>query len=236
MEHGPPTIAFCGSACWASSNSLVSKARELPINASCLPLDTLVTGLGYGLAGINHETRHLDTILLPDFAWVSYILTVLGALSVNYQIAMNFKGSGNPKQWYTILTSLIGLAIIVMLAVWHSMIVGGIYLIASNVWFVIYYVALLRDWAASVGSAFVGIGLLIQHLLAPTCGDSAYAECFKECFLPDPTVFNHNGVFHVNVSLALLLQLFAEFVPPESEIDEEENGEEELNESSPLIA
>ena len=125
------------------------------------------TGLGYGLAGINHDTRHLDTTLLPDYAWISYILTVLGALSLNYQIAMNFKGSGNPKEWYTILTTLIGLAIIVMLAVWHSMTACGIYLIASNVWFVIYYVALLRDWAASVGSAFVVVGLLIQHLLAP---------------------------------------------------------------------
>ena len=49
-----------------------------------------------------------------------------------------------------------------------------------------------------------------------------------------PTIFNHNAVFHVIVSLALLLQLFAEFVPPESEI--EESDEEDLSESSPLIA
>ncbi len=190
------------------------------------------TGLGYGLAGVNHQLRQLKTD--PDFSWVAYVFTTLGALSLNYQIAMNFKGSGNPKQWYTKLTLFIGLAVIVVLIGWRSMSVAGNYLIASHLWFAIYYVALLRDWMASVGSALNVIGLVVQVLLAPTCGDSAYAVCFENCILPDPTNFNHNGVFHVIVILGLLVQLFAEFVPTESETEEEQE-QQEKHEGTPLL-
>ena len=126
------------------------------------------------------------------------------------------------------------LAVIVVLVGWRSMSVAGIYLIASHLWCAIYYVALLRDWAASVGSAFNVIGLVVQVLLAPTCGDPAYAVCFENCILPDPTNFNHNGVFHVIIILGLLVQLFAEFVPTESETEEEQQ-EQEKHEGTPLL-
>lgn len=172
-----------------------------------------LTGLGYGVAGINHQISSLETD--PKFYFVAYILTILGALALQLQIGMNWKASGNPKNWYNLLAILIGFAAVLVIAVWYIVIVVGAYLIVSNLWFVVYF-GVIKDWLASAGAVFVVAGFLVQFFMAPSCGDRGYEDCFQDCILPDPMTFNHNALFHVLVIVGMLLHLFARFVPLEA--------------------
>ena len=189
----------------------------------------LFTGLGYGLAGISHQIQYYKTD--PNFSVAAYILTALGNMSVHYQISANLIESlSAEKLWigyvYTVVSSLIGIAIIVLLAISGEMNYIGGYLGASALWFLLYF-CLLKDRIAGVGFMLTLAGLAIQLGLAPTCGSAAYDSCFQDCFLPSPGTFNHNGLFHVMIILALILQLFARFVPKD-ESKHEEGGEDEV--------
>ena len=171
--------------------------------------------LGYGLAGINHQIQYYKSD--PNFYVAAYILITLGTLSVHYQICANLIGSlPAEKLWigyvYTVVVSLIGMAIIILLAILERIIYLGGYLAASVLLFLLYFCH-LKDRIAGVGFMLTLAGLLIQFGLAPTCGSAAYDNCFQDCFLPSPGTFNHNGLFHVMIIFALILQLFARFVP-----------------------
>lgn len=186
------------------------------------------TGLGYGVAGVNHQIRSVETD--PKFYFVAYIFTVLGAISLQLQIGMNFKvgGGTNPKYWCNLLCLIIGFAVLVVIAGWGMVILTGGYLSVSNLWFVVYY-AMIKDWLASVGSVIIIAGFAVQFFLAPTCGDSGYDDCFRDCIMRDPMTFNHNALFHLLVILGMILQLFARFVPMEalSSLSSEEPAVEE---------
>lgn len=191
----------------------------------------LFTGLGFGLAGVNHQIRDLKTD--PNFYFVAFILTTLGALSLQYQISANLMASlSTGKLWigylYTMIVSLIGVAVICVLAIFgdQSIVAGG-YLFASNIWFILYF-SIIKDWAAAFGSFLVVVGMGVQFGLASTCGKDAYDDCWQDCFLPSPEVFNHNGLYHAILILAMFVHLFARFIPKEDSLGT--YNEEELEE------
>lgn len=182
------------------------------------------TGLGYGVAGVNHQIRKFETDY--KFYFVAYILTIMGAMSLQFQIAMNCKAGGNQQNCYTILTLLIGLAVILVSALWGIELVGGVYLVVANLWFVVYFLV-IKDWMAVVGSLVIIAGFALQFFLRSTCGLEAYPQCFQDCIMPDPQTFNHNGLFHSLVVLGMFVQLFARFIPIESSSENEESDNEE---------
>ena len=57
-------------------------------------------------------------------------------------------------------------------------------------------------------------GLLVQFLLAGTCGKNGYEACFKDCPLPNPGVFNHNALFHIIYMIGLAAFGWAEYKLP----------------------
>ncbi|CAJ1966496.1 unnamed protein product [Cylindrotheca closterium] len=182
------------------------------------------SGLGYGVAAVNHQIRQLETE--PKFYWAAYILTTIGVMALQLQIGMNFKASNNPRHWYSLLVCLVGFAVILVIAVWGIQLVAGGYLVVSYLWFVLYF-AVIKDWMASLGSIVCIAGFVVQFLFDPTCGTEAYPDCFQDCFLPDPSTFNHNGLFHVLLILGMFLQLFARFVPIIEQQQQEEVQESE---------
>jgi len=58
------------------------------------------------------------------------------------------------------------------------------------------------------------VGPLLQVFLSPTCGHDAYETCFEDCPLPDPTVFNHNALFHVVYMFGLIILACVEVISP----------------------
>ena len=150
-------------------------------------------------------------------------------MSLYYQISANLMGSlPAEKLWigyvHTAVASLAGIAMIVMLAIVEdSLILVGGYLVASQFWFLLYF-SIIKDRLAGIGFMLTLAGLFLQLGLAPTCGSAAYDDCFQDCFLPSPGTFNHNGLFHVMIILAMIIQLFARFVPMEESKQEEEKN------------
>ena len=71
----------------------------------------------------------------------------------------------------------------------------------------------------ALGAATMIGGNLIQLILAPKCGDAAYEECFVDCPLPNPMVFNHNGLFHVVFLIGLMILAFGEISSPSSRVE-----------------
>lgn len=142
-----------------------------------------------------------------NYLWkLSYVATLLGILALNIlanQI-LSAKGSVN-STCHMVLTliSLLGSAVVIGLNVFTnaSLLITGAYS-GLVLLYVLIIFASQCDCIKVVGVAMMIAGMLVQVVLAPQCGDAAYANCFKDCPLPAPS-FNHNALFHVLFAIGL---------------------------------
>lgn len=204
---------------------------------SCDPLITyyfLSTAISFLIAGISHvvvqQKSDMAKPITERFAYffhgVASILLVLYGMKV-----LGVSRTRNPKKVYWWVVTLI-LTIIVMYAVIvNNLTFVGVLGIVASLFIAVVYVGQICKTkngeneegnektfyvVKALGAATMIGGNLIQLILAPKCGDAAYEECFVNCPLPDPTVFNHNGLFHVVFLIGLMILAFGEISSPSS--------------------
>lgn len=81
-------------------------------------------------------------------------------------------------------------------------------------------------------------GIVLQFILSGTCGGDGFEDCFVDCPLPNPTIFNHNALFHLFVIVGYMLMTIGEvfvpastlFVGNEKEEDEDDDQVDEEEE------
>lgn len=121
----------------------------------------------------------------------------------------------SPQKWKKAVWWSTGVVLMIVV-VYASVVVELLYVsILSMVGYlattIIYIVARPDLWyVKSIGVALLLAGLLVQIFLRGKCGDGGYQDCFRECPLPNPTVFNHNGLFHIVFMVGLMVLAFAE--------------------------
>ncbi len=72
----------------------------------------------------------------------------------------------------------------------------------------------------TIGLAAMITGLVVQVILAPACDDRGYEKnCFQDCPLLDPTVFNHNALFHLIYMFGLIFLAVGEQISISISID-----------------
>lgn len=170
------------------------------------------TGLGYALAGFLHQVYRTEE-LRSQKAWafkLSYIMTLLGIMSLGL-IASSLLV---PKACDTCLSTadlvmkvvvMVGALIVIGINSFGAanLIITGVFSLVVILYALITW-ALYSAWPKVLGAALMIAGMIVQLVLAPKCGDAAYANCWKECPLPAP-YFNHNALFHVLFAFGLLI-------------------------------
>jgi len=101
------------------------------------------------------------------------------------------------------LTTVLSIAAIVYVMVTANMLVAGVTTLLGCVLCVLAFLVQCQLGAA-FGCVVMIAGLLVQVLMAPTCGDPGYEVCWKDCILPAP-YFNHNALFHALFAVGMLI-------------------------------
>jgi hypothetical protein len=180
----------------------------------------LLTGLGYGIAGVGHQVIESseDNGTRTIIAVVSILHILVGGFALQYWAV--------PQTKYRISLVVLFAAVFGVAVSLNSPLVLEIYLLLS-------YLALaghsgyLKDYLASLGCVTIIAGALTQVSLARKCGDSGYETCWEDCPLPNPLKFNHNSLFHVIVAFGLLLQMIGRYDTPPCDRSNEEAQDEQ---------
>lgn len=73
--------------------------------------------------------------------------------------------------------------------------------------------------------------LVEQFILSETCGRAGgYENCFKECPLSDPVVFNHNALFHILLIAGICLLTIGELKLPTHSLWDYYGGDDDVSE------
>lgn len=64
--------------------------------------------------------------------------------------------------------------------------------------------------------AILIVSFFVQIGLKDTCGSGGYKDCFVDCPLPNPKVFNHNAIFHLLAMGGFLTLGVSEYMNPSS--------------------
>mmetsp|Transcript_14044 Transcript_14044/g.21010 ORF Transcript_14044/g.21010 Transcript_14044/m.21010 type:complete len:308 (+) Transcript_14044:225-1148(+) len=75
-----------------------------------------------------------------------------------------------------------------------------------------------KVWIKALAMAVSTVALIEQSVLAKSCGDAAYENCFQDCPLPNPKVFNHNALQIVIFIVAFVLLALGEIKVPASSL------------------
>jgi len=75
-----------------------------------------------------------------------------------------------------------------------------------------------RVWVKVLAVVVLLFGYVIQVVLAKTCGDAAYENCFRDCPLPNPSVFNHNALQLLIFAVGFGLLAVGEVLVPASSL------------------
>lgn len=216
---------YCPSSL-SSSSSRRKSTPPIPStatnkNTKLMIVFFLLTGIAFGFGGLNHMTIEQNDDPLKDI----YERITLGVFGVATGCLVVFS--------YLIVTSnKIGLWILTLISLGvtvYAVIVNDPTSIGVFQMLVTLFASIVSAFQApccchennnrrsicnsitkTIGYLLLLGGLVTQILLAPTCGDSGYEECFENCILPNPTVFNHNALFHSIYLVGLILLAVAE--------------------------
>jgi hypothetical protein len=180
------------------------------------------TGIGYLLAGVAHQWGENADESLKDIVRFAFIPILLVANHL-----MLDRGLCSLTESKRIKAILLGVDLAVLsLNIAHSVASEsltwlGISLLVSYVVMLalfLYHVVQGEDRCIAATKALavsiLGGSLVLQVALSGACGKDAYKECFKDCPMPDPIHFNHNGLFHSVFAVGLFLQGMVEFRKP----------------------
>jgi len=170
-------------------------------------------GLGYGVAGLLHQFATTEELNNANEGWwkTSYVLTLVGNTGIcliGVQMVVD-KCEGVVDCLKLYLHLLYGLVVVFyvlasgVVVVTYNMTIAGVATLLGLLFVIVVYCIRLGIPKA-VGTMIMVAGLLTQTLLAPTCGDRGYEDCWKDCVLPAPQ-FNHNAAFHVLFGIGMLV-------------------------------
>lgn len=176
----------------------------------------LLSAVGYSLAGVYHHlVKHKDNEGLTMLYYISIGITVL---AINFLELTLTTG----KVWGTLL-SLSNLAIIVALITAGQDVLAAVWSLASYVALSLLYGLRRLEYTRALGCTLFCLGFAVAGAFDGTCGSAAQKDCFRECIFPDPTSFNHNGLFHILVAMGLLFLGVAEVTDEASDSQELDN-------------
>ena len=169
----------------------------------CMIAYFLLTSVGYTLAGVYHHVID-DTNDKAGNAlyYISVSLTILALPWL--EVTM----TGNTYVHVGIVVS--NLAVCVVLVTLFLEVVAGFWFLASFFVMTILF-GFRRQFHRSFAALLFVIGFLVLGILTSTCSER---DSYRDCMLPNPTVFNQNGLFHVFVALGVLCQWIAEARDP----------------------
>lgn len=75
-----------------------------------------------------------------------------------------------------------------------------------------------KVWIKALAMAISTFAFIEQSILAKSCGDAAYENCFQDCPLPNPKVFNHNALQMLLFIIAFVLLALGEILVPASSL------------------
>jgi len=178
----------------------------------------LCVAVGFFVAGIGHiiiqsqEQELAKSITEGISALFVGSSTVLLVLSAEELLGVSRTG---PKKWKKAVWWSTGVVSMIVV-VYASVVVELLYIsilgmVGYLVTAIICIVARPDLWyVKAIGAALLLAGFLVQAFLRGRCGDAGYQDCFRECPLPNPTVFNHNGLFHIVYMIGLMVLAVAE--------------------------
>ena len=74
-----------------------------------------------------------------------------------------------------------------------------------------------KRWAMflKILAMWTNIAALVEQFIhSETCGKSGYENCFNDCPLSDPVIFNHNDIFHILLIVGMCLLTISELKLP----------------------
>ena len=200
------------------------------------------TGLAYFVAGIGHQFVHSAAHIYPFelFAHVTVTFAVFGlqydaTLVGDYSSIVTTRTTktrfglcgfdvanrtgvfcGTYTKTIQFVLVSFWLFFLIVSQVLHMQALVGCYKGLSLLGLGLYYIIFEQEqnvaWLFGLGSFMSLMGLAVQLILAPLCGDGGYEECFEECPLSDPAIFNHNALFHVMVAVGVFIQLIQSLI------------------------
>ena len=246
MILGVCVLACLKLLCFPSSSS--TSSRQKPSTNKLILLFFLLTGIAFGFGGLNHSTIERNDDPLKD-VYERITLGVFG-IATGCLLVSSFQMLSANRIGLWLLT-LISLGITVYAVVVKDQTSIGAFQMLVTLFASVVYTFQVgccgrrrcgNDTANSPRLFWINItksigvflllgGLVVQLLLAPTCGDAGYEQCFENCPLPNPTVFNQNALFHIIYLVGLVVLAIAEDQYPSisrsaASIDQNGQGEE----------
>ena len=180
------------------------------------------TGSGYFLAGVAHQWGENADESLRDIVRFTFIPILLVANHLMLDQGLCSHTESKMIRAILLVVDLAVLAVNIAHSVASESLTWlGISLLVSYVVMLalfLYHVVQGEDKCIPATKALavsiLGGSLVLQVALSGACGKDGYVECFKDCPLPDPMHFNHNGLFHSVFAVGLILQGMVEFRKP----------------------
>jgi len=188
-----------------------------------------INGLAYAIAGIGHQlTKQQDDLVEEQI--LSRLSFALVAVSNSILIATGVTLVTKNITWVIrIVWVIINLAVLLHSLIAGSLIyVGVLGIIAYFGMSVVYFILYIRTRSddgqrfivyitKSVSMVILLVSYIVQITLAGKCGSlgDSYENCFRDCPLPDASVFNHNALFHVIFGVGLGLFAVAQLLQPD---------------------
>lgn len=161
----------------------------------------IFTALGYSFSGLYYQFESTDRIVHS----LGVALVVLAATGLNGLAILLFRGSQKMNKfdlcgWLTVN------GVVLLVFFLSEELVAGFWILISNL--ITMSAFGWRRPNGFLGKLFAlgvySFGLLVWVSLENKCGVVAYEECFKDCPLPNPDVFNNNALMHVFVFVAVV--------------------------------
>jgi hypothetical protein len=222
----------CGCCCCVErSDDVEGTARMSParhVGLSWQAIYFLLAAAGYAVAGVQHQIYQTkdeieDAVVLtaPSLVILSMIALQL-SVTETWRAAIAVGTNETPRspscneRSCTIIINLhylvVAATLIATTVVLRTLLIAGIYSLVVVVVMTAYYIRCftrchLMRYVVAFGNVSLIAGMLVQVLLTPSCGSrEAYKNCFRDCPLPDPMMFNHNALFHSLVAVGMIFQ------------------------------
>mmetsp|Transcript_15830 Transcript_15830/g.18387 ORF Transcript_15830/g.18387 Transcript_15830/m.18387 type:complete len:352 (-) Transcript_15830:428-1483(-) len=176
-------------------------------------------GLGKIIVSIEHSIVDLND---PSFGGL-LVLTIAHDLIVLSHSALLFCGLRSlTKNAFLRDAWLVVSAVVIVLVSFKYFILSMFWGMVVSTFMVCVYVSQCVKRMAPIallkalGMSIAITGSLTKIILGQTCGTNAYKSCFEFCPLPDASIFNQNGLYHIMTILGIATLAIAEVKHPSS--------------------
>lgn len=215
----------------AAGAILLQSSKHAFISGIPMALFFGITGLAYAIAGIAHQLTKQQGDLVGDEI-LPRIILALGVVSNSILIVIGVTLVTKNITWVIrIVWVIINLAVLLHSLITRSGVyVGVLGMITLSGMSVVYFILYIRTRSddgqrfivyitKSVSMVILLVSYIVQITLAGKCGrlgdSDSYENCFRDCPLPDASVFNHNALFHVIFGVGLGLFAVAQLLQPD---------------------